>query len=76
MKSETFTKKEKDRILQLCNDLAEDMPMGKYSRKDLINAIIFWQDASCMTAESRAALESTVTIRLAELLLMIKNKEF
>jgi hypothetical protein len=70
-----LSKKRKEYILGLCNDIAEDMPLSQYTRKDLIDAITFWQDEACREAQNRAALESAVTIELAELLLKIRAKE-
>jgi hypothetical protein len=71
-----LSKKRKEYILGLCNDISENMPLSQYTRKDFVDAIAFWQDEAEREARNHVALESTITIRLAELLLQIKNKEF
>jgi hypothetical protein len=46
------------RILDLSNDLAEQMPMRRWTRKDLMDAIAFWQDDACENAQKLAALRA------------------
>lgn len=68
-----FTKKREEEILQLSNDISEDMDLDHWSRKDLVDAITYWNDRSCEEAMKHAALRSQVQIALAKLLLDIKT---
>lgn len=68
-----FTKKRVNEILQLSNDISEDMDLDHWTRKDLVDAITFWNDRSCEEAMKRVALQSQVQLALAKLLLDIKT---
>ena len=69
----TFPKKRVEEILQLSNDISEDMDLDHWSRKDLVDAITYWNDRACEEAQKRVALQSQVQIALAKLLLDIRE---
>ena len=58
----------REKVLQLSNDLSEAMPMGRWTRKDLMDAITFWNDHACESAQILAAYRSNIIIKTAELL--------
>ena len=64
-----LTKKREEEILSLCNALAEQMPMGKYTRQQLLAAITFWQDDACDLAGKLACLRSDAVCAAAVSLL-------
>lgn len=65
---EAAAARRRERVLQLSNDLSEDMPMGRWSRKDLMEAITYWNDRACESAQILAAYRSTLIIKAAEML--------
>ena len=69
-----LSSKREEEILSLCNDLAEQMPMGHYSRKDLCAAITYWQDAAYQAGCKRAMTESEVVCLAAQALLEYTRK--
>ncbi len=69
-----FTKKREEQILQLSNDISEDMDLDHWTRKDLVDAITFWNDRACEEAQKKALLLSTIQIGLAKLTLDIMEQ--
>ena len=65
-----LARKEKlrEKVLQLSNDLSESMPMGRWTRKDLMAAITFWNDQACEAVQILAAYRSNIITKTAELL--------
>lgn len=58
----------RQKVLQLSNDLSESMPMGRWKRKDLMDAITYWNDRACESAQILAAYRSNMIIKTATLL--------
>lgn len=70
---EAAAARRREKVLQLSNDLSEDMPMGRWSRKDLTDAITYWNDRACETAQILAAYRSSVIIETAQLLQKVQH---
>lgn len=67
-RQEAAAARRREKVLQLSNDLSEEMPMSRWTRKDLMDAITYWNDRACESAQILAAYRSTVIIKTAELL--------